>query len=292
MNRPETPSFQSFEDWRRTHPPMMGGDPNLPESVGEEMAAIADVSTEAAPEQGTSGEQAGADLGQNFRLEDVDEAYRSDVERYMRQVQGAYTRKTQELAAQRRELEPIQSLHQRLQDDTQRDAALRELLAQNGWEVDGDDEHDEDVYDDDFDTEDEQYGDEPTTELAQRLAQLEAAEEARHQAAFEAQVKTHVESALEAYRAEEGLDTVPDAVKAGIAAQLHGLDQDDNGLPNITGAIALYREQQAAAVQAYLASKRGADMDLSGVSSPQPAFNPRDVSERRARADAIAGRHL
>src|SRR5262245_17138397 len=71
-----------------------------------------------------------------FNLNDVPEEVREYVDRYNKQLQGAYTRKTQELAEQRKALEPNNALLSRLQsdDETTRDAAVREALKLGRWE--------------------------------------------------------------------------------------------------------------------------------------------------------------
>lgn len=295
MNRPaESHTGRlSYEEWRRTHPPIMGGDEGL---TGEVVAeGLADViapegeADEGAAPEGTSGGADEVDLGLNFRLEDVPEEYREHVSRYTKQVQGAYTRKTQELAEQRKTLTPLSELQANLEDDTKRDAALRELLTRYGWEVEGAEAVDDE---DDVDEDEDDNGDEPQSDLEARLARIEAREAEERAGKFQERVTAHVESALTAYADAEGLEVIPDGVKAGIAAQLRGLDPTPEGLPDMERAIALYEEQRQLAVAQYLESKRGTDMDLSGVSSAKPTFDPRDPKARRARADAIAGRHL
>lgn len=301
MNRPARipVSRLSYEEWRLTHPPMAGGDRegDEPVDVADEMATIVAEEQEAAPE-GTSGadEPETPNLG-GFKLEDVDERYRDDVARYQKQVQGDYTRKTQELAQQRKLVEPLTSLAEALQaeDEDTKNAAIRSFLQEQGWEVEGDEGVDE--YEDDEDTDDDEVDGPPartTTdpELLARLGALEAEREAERREAFEARVNTHVTSALDNYKEAEGLTEVPDAIKAGIAAQLRGLDPLPDGMPDIATAITLFEEQRVLAHQAYLKSKRAPSMDLSGVPSPAPTVDLRDAKARRKRAEAVAGRHL
>jgi hypothetical protein len=80
-----------------------------------------------------------------FNINDIaDEQVRAEVERYQKQVQADYTRKTQELASQRAEYEQAQQFIQGLQTDpATRQALFAELAAEHGYTLSDDEEPDD-----------------------------------------------------------------------------------------------------------------------------------------------------
>jgi chromosome segregation ATPase len=240
-----------------------------------------------APETGTSEHATPeADLDAPFRLDDVDESYRSDVERYAKQLQGAYTRKTQELAEQRRELEDLQQLREKLysEDTEQREQALQGLLDELGYELDKDD--------DTTDTLNDEYVD-PVEELRQRLdareqAEAQAAAEAKELAAVEAQVNA-AQEALAAYEQDSG--ELSETAKTAIVTYAGSLPRTSDGLPDMESAIKLWESDRAEAVENYLNSKRNVEAapDLNGSTGTEQV-NLSDRATRLRMAEAAAER--
>lgn len=240
-----------------------------------------------APETGTSEHATPeADLDAPFRLDDVDESYRSDVERYAKQLQGAYTRKTQELAEQRRELEDLQQLREKLysEDTDQREQALQGLLDELGYELDKDD--------DTTDTLNDEYVD-PVEELRQRLdareqAEAQAAAEAKELAAVEAQVNA-AQEALAAYEQDSG--ELSETAKTAIVTYAGSLPRTSDGLPDMESAIKLWESDRAEAVENYLNSKRNVEAapDLNGSTGTEQV-NLSDRATRLRMAEAAAER--
>lgn len=248
------------------------------------------------PEGGTSEQVAPAiEFAERYDPASIeDPQIRAQVELYAKQLQGDYTRKTQELAAQRREAQQAIDLMTRLQDEESRDQAFGELLESLGMEL-ADDEPDTP----DTGTGLQEGGDDPTTrrlaELEARLAAREAAEqqaaEAQARAQREGQVLEHVDQALDGYAEQQGVEELDPRQRRAILAFAAASAPDEHGMPDMQGAIAEYEAMVAGAVQHYLASKQVATPDASG-SSGQPNVDLRDEKSRLAMANAIAERAL
>ena len=240
-----------------------------------------------------------ADLGASFKLDDVPEEYREHVERYVRMTHGAFTRKSQTVAQQRKEAEAAIALQAKLNDPETRDEALRELLSTSGWSVMEDEPTAASA------TAEVEEGTTPepaaavTTDpdLAARIEKIEqaqaaatAAQAAEQREEYLDAVQDVIDEGMEELRSELGLDDVPAHVKElvlGFAKQLPAVE----GLwPDMKGAAARYQELRAAEIQAYVATKRAPDVNAAG-SAGTPKFNPKDRKERLAAMEAIAGRH-
>lgn len=307
MSQTSMPTPEEFAAWRLTHPPMAGGsgDPEAPAgdtAVTDQPAGTADT----APAPASSGGQGehttdGPAFEAPFRLEDVDESYREHVARYVKQVQGAFTTKTQELAAQRQQVAPLADLQARLEAEDTRPAALRELAEQFGIELEFEDDEpvSEPVV---FNPED--FADDPVAQELARLRDQLAAREARDaETAAERQRQAYVDSFRESYDAGlnqyaktqdlAGADKLPAHDVQAINGYLSQLAPLENGMPDMEGAISLHEAAKAATLEAYLATKRpgGIPVVADGVTGT-PAFDPRDPKARLQRANAIAGRHL
>lgn len=214
-----------------------------------------------------------------FRLEDVPQEYREHVERYGKQLQGAFTRKTQQLAEQRKELEAAAALYERLHSDDTRAEAIRELLEANGYEIEesGDDSGNATVTD--------------QSELERRVAQIESRHTADQEAEYVRQVEDHIESGLEKLAESLGVDELPQAAREHVLAVARTLEPIDGLWPDMDGAIASYEAWRAAEIQAYVNSKKAPVVDTSGTDG-HPQVNLRDPKERLKAMEAIVGRHL
>ena len=260
-------------------------------------AAAAEAIAEPGTEEATAPATDPADeIGAGFRLEDVPEEYREHVERYAKQVHGGFTRKTQELADQRREAEAALALQKRLSDDATRMDALRELAAEHGIELEFDD--DGEVVD--ATATDGADGD----ETAKRIAALERAEaqraadaEQRDREDYIAEVSDRIEEGLSGLAEKLGLgedEAVSDQVRdhvVAIARSIAPIEENGRKYPNMDAAVAQYEAWRAAEIQRYVQSKRVQTPKKDGGPAA-PKFNARDDRERLAAANAIAGRHL
>ena len=239
-----------------------------------------------AVDSGTSEPTPEAALDAPFSLEDVDESYRSDVERYAKQLQGAYTRKTQSLADERAELKQLKTLQGELYSDDpeKRDAALSTLLDDLGYEIDGNEAPEGDY---------EEYVD-PVDELKARIDRMET-EKVTQQAeqqeldAVEAQV-TFAEQSLTAYEQKTPLT---ETARLAIVTYAGSLPRQENGLPDMESAIALWESDRAEAVEGYLKTKRNAEPapDLSG-STGTDQVNLSSRANRLQAAEAAAERAI
>lgn len=250
---------------------------------------------EGAPaESGTSGQD--ESVLERFKLEDVPEEIREHVARYVKQVQGDYTRKTTTLAEQRRaveaEAEQIKAIREtfdKLESEDTRDEAIMELVSKYGYTFE------------EAEAQADAAADE-TGEVAElrdpRVDELLAAQEADRQAKAEAdaaaqaeaqreRIMDHVDDALDAYAEAEGLDEVPAGQRRQIIAIAAGLPRLDGDLPDMETAIAEFEAEKAAIIESYLASKRGVVPDVSGSTGAE-TFDPRDSKQRLAAAQRIA----
>jgi hypothetical protein len=282
----------------------------LADAAMGDAAAAAPTSPEGAPDTGTSAAgqpdpstPAAADQAFDapFNLADVPEGVREHVERYNKQLQGAFSQKTAGLAEKLREIEgvtPQIELLRRAQgeDPNDRIAALNELLDPFGIEIP--DDEDETLLD---------AGAEPTStldpELKQTLDYLLEREKAREaqdatngQEAFRQSVATTVETALGEFATEAGFesaDKLPDHVRAGILDRAIALPKLPNGLPDMAAAVTAYNAHEAAIVSAYV-QKKGLTPptpDLSGEAG-RAQIDLSDPKQRLARAEEVVGRHL
>jgi hypothetical protein len=254
-----------------------------------------------APDHGTSGTQDEPTVLESFRLEDIEDPdMRGHVERYVKQVQGDYTRKTQAVAQARHEAEQAMALADQLRNPETRLQALEAL----GLELVSDDEPE--ITDPAGGQ--HELGLDPTDPVhaellamrqwrEQQEAQAQQRQQADLQAQQEATVLAHVDDALDTYaetigKGEDGLD---DLTRRRIIAMAATAPRLPNGLPNMDVAVAEYEAIRAQAVQDHLATLRGGNggitPDLSG-SSGQTQFNLRDDRERLAAMNAVAERAL
>lgn len=292
-------SLEEWRAWRESHPPIAGADDGTVPSGSAPEAASTEDPTTAPAESGTSDPTPAEPAFETpFNINEVDEAYREHVERYNRQLQGAYTRKTQELAQQRSSLADTIALHEALANDDTRDEAIRNLLSQHGWEV-GDDDPDPDpapahAADPAGDPAPPSADDDVRARLAAIEADRQAEREAAEQRArdeYASAVADAVNEGIEAYRTAEKLEKVSEETRTAIVAIARSLQPLDGGMPDMESAIAIHQANLAADRQRYIASKDVPTPELSGVAG-KAAFNPRNDAERLAKANAVAARHL
>lgn len=263
------------------------------EAIPVEPASTEQAPVEGAPAQsGTSGEE----ILERFKLEDVPEEYREDVGRYVKQAQGDYTRKTMELAEQRRtveaEAEQIKAIREtfdKLESEDTRDEAVMELVKRYGYTFEEAEAEAEAV---EGAGEVAEFRDPRVDEiLAQQEADQQAAADAQAAAdgeAFRERIMDHVDDALDAYAETEGIpDGIPAAQRRQIIAIAASLPRLEGDLPDMETAIAEFDAEKAAIIEGYLASKRGTVPDVSGSTGAEK-FDPRDSKQRLAAANRIA----
>ena len=250
------------------------GDAPLTESpVAEQAADIAGQQADPAEE-----------LGAGFRLADVDEAYRPDVERYVKQAQGAFTRKTQELASQRAEAREAVEFQARLEDEGTREAALRELLNR---------------YDLDIEFEDEEEYEQPEAsangqqvEYDRRIMALEERDRQREADGYAQRVQARLSADLAQWAEARGLHEAPEHVLNQVLSNLQNMAPLDDGMPNTQAALELYEAEEARVIDAYLKTKRSnRSLDTSGTSQTTEHVDLADRSARLKKAQEIAGRY-
>lgn len=279
-------------------------------------AAVTPASQEGAPDPGTSAAgtvapvatpapvaDQGADLP--FNIADVPDGVREHVERYNKQLQGAFTQKTQELSQLRQPIESTLQLLERAngEDPADRIAALNELLDPYGIEIPDDEEFEEVTPP----AVTEATPGTPTMELPPELKQgldflltreqqRQAQEATDQQQAFKTSVSKSVEDAVTGFAKKAGYPddvAVPQHVRDGIIDRAIALPKLSDGMPDMAGAIAAYEAAEAAIVQAYV-QKKGLNPptpDLSG-SAGRAQVDLSDPKQRLAAAEAVAARHL
>jgi hypothetical protein len=273
-------------------------------TVTETTPAATDVTdqaaTEDAPEVGTSGEDT---VLERFKLEDIeDPAVREHVERYVKQVQGDYTRKTTTLAEQRRAVEAeaaqvaeMAETFKQLENEDTRDAAIETLIGKYGYTLE-EAEAEADAAETEAETPGTaEFRDPRVDEL---LAQQEAAKQAQAEAEAAAEreahndrIMDHVDTGLEAFAEKLGVDELRPGQRRQIIAIAASLPRLEGDLPNMEAAIAEYEAEVAADQAAYLASKRGTTPVVAGQSG-SPSFDPRDPKQRLAQANRVAEARL
>ena len=249
------------------------GDAPLTESpVAEQAADVAGQQADPAEE-----------LGAGFRLADVDEAYRPDVERYVKQAQGAFTRKTQELASQRAEAREAVEFQARLEDEGTREQALRELL----------DRYDLDIeFEDDSEPEVEQADNGQPTEYERRIMALEERDRQREVDGYTQAVQTRLSTDLAQWAEARGLHEAPEHVVNQVLSNLQNMAPLEDGMPDTQAALELYEAEEARVIDAYLKTKRSnRPLDTSGTSQTTEHVDLSDRNARLKKAQEIAGRY-
>lgn len=207
-----------------------------------------------------------------FNINDVAPEYREDVERYVKQVQGAYTSKTQSLAEQRKQyeadLEYVNGL--RSNPETQL-ATFRELAALHGYELDDGDEVEEDVQDAPV------YEDPRLTEL---LAQLDAEQAKEQEAAFIQGVAESIAAGVAEVEKEFGREL--DEEERGIV-ELYAIAHAEEGQPGVSKAVERLKRLESNLQTRWIDSKKS-PQTYSGV----PGSEKLDFNDEEARRDRMA----
>lgn len=188
-------------------------------------------------------------------------------------LQADYTRKTQELAEQRKQVAAVIEAAQN-PDHPQHEEALDYL----GLEVAADDDE---LYDED---------DDPFAPYEQRLSAIEQAEQQRAnefaQQQAEAQLEDYLATEIESLQEVEGVDEFSEA-ELRILVNTAVAMQDDAGNPDVRGAYDALKEAYGTRQKAWLSSKTAPR--APGVGVPASAeLDITDRSQRLSEAERIA----
>lgn len=258
--------------WEHSLPPMAGGSPEGEGDGGDQ----GDGGSAPAPEGGDgegaaegtgAGDAGGSGEGTSdgdqgftapFDINEVPEGVREHVERYAKQLQGEFTRKTQALPPKK-----VLDLVGRLQGDHALDA-LNELAAELGYEPTdggGEGEGDEGAAGE----EPESTGNEALDEARAEIRQLRERLDSRDTAEATEARREHILDGLDDYANELGVEDLPEQVTRQIMVNALGMPEKD-GKPDMEGAIQAWKDAEQAAIEAYVASKDVDPLDTSGSS--------------------------
>lgn len=217
-----------------------------------------------------------------FNINDVPEDYRSHVEAYVKQTQGAFTKKTQGLAEQRKQYEAAQAdaaFLQSLRSDPEvQQAVLRELAEAHGYDMDDV----EDEFEDDQDGATEGANHDPR--LDELLAERDAEKQSAEWESFVSGVESHCETELAALASEEGRD-LSDSEKDMIVSYALSLPMDGQNRPPVKEAFAALRKLEAEWQTRWIESKRSPQVNSGTQGSEQ--FDALDKQSRLDRMAAI-----
>jgi hypothetical protein len=204
-----------------------------------------------------------------------------ELETRYKSMQADYTRKTQELAEQRREAEAALEFVEALQDESTRENALRQIaefvgedfyLTAAGFEADGED------------TEDGEFSDEDFAVNDPRVDQLAAEWESYKRGQQEKEILHEIESFTDGEMARLGIeDETEQQAVLSIAATL---DLDSRGLPQIEAARGMLEELFNERQKSWIGSKKAPRQPLQG-SPADEKFDFSDEDERRRRMAAL-----
>jgi hypothetical protein len=224
---------------------------------------------------------------------------RPHVEAYNRQLQGAFTRKTQEMAEWRKSLAPAEDLYQRLysDDESTRDAAVRDALRAGGWD-DLTAEQQQAVveeYQDHVAPQADPYLLSRVEAAEQRLAARDQADAEREEEVYFAEFAQRYESAVDGWAKRNGYseeNPLPDYLRNQIAGYARGVapvEEDGRAFADMDTALQLLDADRAG----YLTSKDpGFAPNVAAVSAEPARHVPKTEAERLALANAIAARHV
>ena len=204
-----------------------------------------------------------------------------ELEGRYKSMLGDYTRKTQELAELRKDAEQATEFMSALQDDTQRESALRQLaeyvgedtyLTAAGFEADGEDN-------DEYDSEDEELGfSDP------RYDQLAAELESYKMNQQEKEILTEIESFTNQEMSR--LNVEDDREEQAVLSIAATLDLDRNGLPQIQAAYDMLNDLFGEKQKSWIGSKSAPRQPLHG-SQGDEEYDFSNEDERRKRMAAI-----
>lgn len=259
---------------------------------------------EAPPTDGTSA-GTGPNLEQAFEENFDPSTLPDELAPAYKQLQAAWTRKTQSLAEQRKEAENAQRFLEALQSEEHRPTALKNLaeslggeeaiLAALGYDVD-----DPELEDDpEFDLDDPaQAALARVQQLEAKLAERETAEqtkarEAAEQAEMDA-IDAHISDSLKAldgydqFGTSDGADPSPEE-QAIVAIALAGLPAGDDGMPQIQAAAEMFEKAYESRFKRWSSTKDAPHVSPVGQAASQVPDLDNDNERQRWMLDRLTG---
>lgn len=241
---------------------------------------------ESAPDTGTSAEptsEAPDYFEDNFDPSTLPE----DLLPAYKQMQGAFTQKTQSLAEQRKEAEAATQWLQALTSDNPQVQA--HALEQLGLELDLEDEADE--FADEFDDEesDDDYFRDPR--LDQLLEELEAAEQEEQREQQVAQALDFIDSRIDELAKSKNVTLTEDEKDAAFLWAVHSADSSPDGSFDVDAAFNRVVALRDAAVKSYRKTKQDAPAPPPTGTSGVPQV-PTSDADTLKRMEEVAARVL
>lgn len=225
--------------------------------------------------EGTSTED--ADYQSPVNLEDVPEQYREYVANYEKQFKSDYTRKTQQLAEERKKYEDAEdalALYNALDDPEQHRELVKHWVDQLGYTL-PDPDPEEEVADTELEEGEAQFRDPRVDELLEKQAQAE--QDRQYQEHYTA-ITEFFDDEVKAVTQEWGRPLEEDEIS--YIAQVAGANPDDDGFPQVKQAAEALQRLYARNQQQWIESKNAPNFQpgVSGEEEP-------DLSDRDKRRD-------
>lgn len=205
-----------------------------------------------------------------------------ELEARYKSMQADYTRKTQELAEQRREAENAMAWVEALQNEETRNDALRQLAEELGPEVVAEAAGFEVAQDTEDELDFSQF-EEPGA-YDPRVDQLEAELNAFKQAQEEQAILQEIESYTEEEMTRLGIDS--EAEQRAVLSIAATLDLDREGFPQIEAASQMLEELYGSKQKEWIGSKKASRPPLQGQAGEE-AFDFSNEDERRKHLAAL-----
>lgn len=255
-------------------------------------AAEATSVTDDQPTTGTETPESVEESFTKFRLADVPEEHREYVETAYKQLQADHTRKTQELAEQRKEAEKALALAEFLETPEGQAQYFRHLAEQQGYELDDGNNVESDEPD---------LSELPLEQqLAARVDQLEQAIRAKEEAestaaekaaeeAHLASIDDHIDTQLSKLAEDVGKPLSERYGNAVVSHALAAFPPDENGMPQIRKAYEDLEAEWKERESRWAASKDTPHVTTAGQSASQVPDLDDDQARVQFMLDKLTG---
>jgi len=217
---------------------------------------------------------------------DIPEEYRGRISEIEREFKSQYTKKTQELAEERKQYEAAKeqiAFVESLQNDPDvQKALLKELAALQGYEFPEDENEVEPQQ------EEEAFEDPRLTELLARLEEQETMEAHEH---YLNQIQTRIENDLSSLEEEHGRKFSDDEKDVIVNYALAAAD-DEQESPDIAGAFERLAGIEAGWKKRYIETKKAPYVAGGTSGSEAESYDFNNRSERLAHMTAVAQAHV
>lgn len=248
-----------------------------PQDQPVETTATEAVSTDQSNEDATNPAE-GEESFTKFNLAEVPEEYREHVEQAYKQLQGDYTRKTQETAEFRKNAEAAMSLADALRTPEGQAQIFRELAELQGYQIDDGDlpeAEDDDAFTDEL-GEDAPDWARALYEQNRELQEWKNSRETAEQQAAEQYAQQQQEAAWDQSinsQLEQINKDLPEPLSEGYAdavvSHALALPPDQNGMPDLRKAYEALEAEYKRREQAWAASKDAPHVATGGESASQ-----------------------